>query len=100
MTAFGKVHGKTPAKRSPSKSCRECGKANRVGVTQPIRLRNHLPADAQVPAGFGTSPTCLRTPSGCPGIKGPVPPPVSMDARSVGIPMRYVNRSIRMKRFK
>lgn len=65
----------------------------------PMRSRNHLPADAQVPAGFGTSPTRLRAPSGCPGIKGPVPPPVLMDGASVGIAEALVNRFIRMKRF-
>lgn len=36
----------------------------------------------QVPAGLGTflHGTRCAPQSGCPGIKGPVPPPVSMDA--------------------
>ena len=76
-------------------------KTDSVGVAgRSGRLRNHLPADAQVPAGFGTSPARQCAPSGCPGIKGPVPPPVSMDAGSLGMPRGYVNLFIRIERFK
>src|SRR5690606_18067339 len=47
--------------------------------------RNHLPVDAQVPAGLGTATgTTLRSsPSGCPGVFGPVPQPVSMDGAQI-----------------
>jgi hypothetical protein len=37
--------------------------------------------------------------SGCPGIKGPVPPPVSMDSRSMEATPLIVNRSIQIKRW-
>ena len=50
------------------------------------RLRNHLPVDAQVPAGIGTATEadrCGLPPSGCPGFLGPVPQPVWMDVRSL-----------------
>src|SRR3546814_12478322 len=45
------------------------------------RFRNHLPVDAQVPAGLGTAKeqTARFAPSGCPGVFGPVPQPVSME---------------------
>src|SRR3546814_3410333 len=44
------------------------------------RFRNHLPVDAQVPEGLGTAKdqTTRFAPSGCPGVFGPVPQPVSM----------------------
>src|SRR5690606_7419667 len=47
--------------------------------------RNHLPVDAQVPAGLGTATGTAagRVPSGCPGVSGPVPQPVSMDAAQI-----------------
>src|SRR5690606_2757768 len=38
-------------------------------------------------------------PSGCPGVVGPVPQPVSMDARSLPRAASIVNRFIRMKRW-
>jgi hypothetical protein len=71
----------------------EVGPRPRKAVTRP-----HLPADTQVPAGFGTSRRHMPA-AGCPGIKGPVPPPVSMDAVSVGMPPPSVNRFIAIKRY-
>lgn len=65
-------------------------------------IRNHLPVDAQVPAGLGTAmgrafrKTC--TPSSCPGVFGPVPQPVSMDGQRLPAEFRLVNRFIGMKR--
>jgi len=63
-------------------------------------VRNHLPVDAQVPAGLGTATgTTLRSPpSGCPGVFGPVPQPVSMDGRILPVAFPDVNRFMPMKR--
>jgi hypothetical protein len=70
------------------------------------RDTTHLPVDRQVPAGFGTAKEpaqarlrMLRIPSGCPGVVGPVPRPVSMDGAILPRLSTIVNRFIRMKRW-
>src|SRR3546814_20724684 len=61
------------------------------------RFRNHLPVDAQVPAGLGTAQeqTARFAPSGCPGVFGPVPPPASLEL--TGCP-RFFRMSIEIGR--
>src|SRR3546814_16812475 len=64
------------------------------------RFRNHLPVDAQVPAGLGTAKeqTARFAPSGCPGVFGPVPQPVSMErtgcTRFFRMPIRSEERRV------
>jgi hypothetical protein len=77
---------------SPERSCSPPGEG---------ADHNHLPVDAQVPAGFGTAMerTCMQAaPSSCPGVFGPVPQPVSMDGHSLPVVPGHVNRFIRIKR--
>jgi len=69
-------------------------------------VRNHLPVDAQVPAGLGTvmgvpDQTYLiwRIPSSCPGVFGPVPQPVSMDGARLAADLRIVNLFMQMERW-
>ena len=79
------AHGGIPMREEAIAARGACRKSPKLGVCDAAvgqADRNHLPVDAQVPAGFGTATehACKRcAPSGCPGFIGPVPQPVSMD---------------------
>src|SRR5690606_19710724 len=98
------THG---AIRLAARANEACGDRKIAGLAGQMRIHprgaphNHLPVDAQVPAGLGTAtePTLRSPPSGCPGFFGPVPQPVSMDARRLPASRPLVNRFMPMKRY-